>query len=102
MKCALTTSLVLLAPSALASAQTADLRGFPEGGFGTTVVDGGITFSNLQNGLGGSPSFVYEQADGTLTGMAGFTSPMTLGFSGYSPGPGAAFTRVISFDMSAG
>jgi hypothetical protein len=83
-----------------ASAQTADFDTFPEGSPSTVIVDGGITFSNMNNGLGGTPNFVIEQADGTLTGMPGFTTPMTLGFGGYSPGPGAAFSRIISFDIT--
>jgi hypothetical protein len=92
--------LPLLFVCAAASAQTADFDTFPEGSPATTIVDGGISFTNMNNGLGGTPNFVIEQADATLTGIPGFTTPMTLGFGGYSPGPGAAFSRIISFDIT--
>ena len=87
---------------ASASAQTADFDTFPEGSPATVIVDNGITFSNMNNGLGGTPNFVIEEADGTLAGFPGFTTPNTLGFGGYSPGPGAAFGRIISFDITPG
>jgi len=35
-----------------------------------------------------------------LGGMAGFSSPNTLGFGGYSPGPGAAYTRIGSIGIT--
>ena len=92
----------------LACAATARASGFAhfdtlsEGQYATTIVDGGITFSNMDNQLGGTANFCPEQADGTLTGTSGFTPTMTLGFTGWSPGPGAAFSRVKSFEMSTG
>jgi hypothetical protein len=92
----------LLALSAFASAQIADFDTLVEGNYAPILADGGITFSNLVNGFGGAQNFCPEQADGTLTGTAGFTSPMTLGFGGWSPGNGAAFARCISFEMTTG
>lgn len=93
-------ALLLFSPSVLS--QTADFDTLVEGNFATTIADGGLTFSNLDNGLGGTQNFCPERADGTLTGMAGFTSPMVLGFTGYAPGAGAAFSRVVSFEISNG
>jgi hypothetical protein len=84
-----------------AAAQTADFDTLGEGTFAPTIVDGGITFSDFDNGIGGT-NFVLEQADATLTGQPGFTAPMTLGFGGWSPGPSAAFSRVVSFEFTSG
>jgi hypothetical protein len=86
--------------AATASAQTADFDTFSEGTFATTMTDGGITFSNMNNGLGGTQNFTIDEADGDLTGMPGFTTPMTMGFGGWSPGPHVGFGRIISFDFS--
>jgi hypothetical protein len=86
-----------------ASAQDANFDAYPEGVIAVTFTEGGITFSNLDCNLG-SPtySFIAENATNDLTGMPGYTAPNCLGFTGYSPGPGAAFGRVLSFDMSTG
>jgi hypothetical protein len=92
----------LAALAAPAAAQTADFDTQSEGTFATTIVDGGVTFSNLDNGLGGTMNFTMEQADADLTGMPGFTTPMTLGFGGWSPGPHCAFGRIISCDITTG
>ena len=64
------------------------------------IVDGGLTFSNMVNGLGGTPNFTIEQADATLVGQPGATSPMTPSFGGYCPGPDAVFARCISFEIT--
>jgi hypothetical protein len=99
----LTTSALLLAALApAASAQTADFDTYSEGTFATTMSDGGITFSNMNNGLGGTQNFTIDEADGDLTGMPGFTTPMTMGFGGWSPGPHVGFGRIISFDFGTG
>ena len=94
-------AIAWLSLPAVSVAQTADFDTLSENTFGPVIVDGGITFSNYTNGIGGT-SFVLEQADGTLAGQPGFTSPMTLGFGGWSPGPAAAFSRVVSFEFSSG
>ncbi|MBI5364507.1 MAG: hypothetical protein HZA53_15120 [Planctomycetes bacterium] len=94
------TFLGVLFVASTTQAQIADFDTLPEGSPATVIVDGGLTFSNMVNGLGGTPNFTIEQADATLTGLAGFTSPMTLTFGGYSPGPDAAFTRCISFEIT--
>jgi hypothetical protein len=88
--------------AAAAPAQTADFDTYSEGTFATSIVDGGITFANMNNGLGGTQNFTIDEADGDLTGMPGFTSPMTMGFGGWSPGPHVGFGRIISFDFTTG
>jgi hypothetical protein len=94
--------LALVALAAHASAQTADYDTLSEGTFAPSITDGGVTFTNLDNGFGGTQNFVMEQADGDLTGMPGFTTPMTLGFGGWSPGPHVGFSRIISCDITTG
>jgi hypothetical protein len=89
---------------ATAGASVANFDGMTEGTFGLSITDGGITFSNLDQYFGTGPhdNFTIEDASGDLTGQAGFTSPNTMGFGGWSPGPGAAFTRLGAFDFSNG
>lgn len=88
----------------VASANTATFDSFTEGPLGTSFTDGGINFSNLDRylGTGATEIFVAEQADGTLTGIPGFSANNALGFGGYSPGPGCAFTRFGTLDFSTG
>lgn len=72
-------------------------------GFGaTSFTDGGITFFGLHRRLpgGGESPFAIDRADDDLGGFPGFTPPNALGFGGYSPGGGVAYTRVGSFGMS--
>jgi hypothetical protein len=95
-------SLLVASPALLASG-SAHFDSFSEGFPGTTVVDGGITFSNLDQGLGGGPgTFAIEDGSATFNAFPGFTPPNALGFSGLSPGPGAAFSRVLSFELTTG
>ncbi len=76
---------------------------FTEGVAGTVVTDGGLTFMNLDTGLGPVPSpFCIEDASATFNTDPGFTSPNALGFSGYSPGPQAAFARCMAFEITSG
>lgn len=73
---------------------TANFDDLTEGTFGTTLTDGGLTFSDLDqnfSGLNPPGTFVIENASGVLS--APFTPPNALGFGGYVPGPGAAFGR---------
>ncbi len=92
-------SLLGLAGSALA--QTANFDAFPEGAIGRDFTDGGIRFYNYNNRLDPPPSMlVAERATGTLSGQPNFTAPNTLGFGGYSPGEGAAFTRFGSMEIA--
>jgi hypothetical protein len=97
---------VCLSMVAGASAQDATFDAFAEGLIGTTFTEGGITFSNLENDIGGpigTNSFICEQADGSLAGQPGFTAPNCLGgATGYSPGPGAAYSRAKSYEMRTG
>ncbi|HEV8114341.1 MAG TPA: hypothetical protein VGR31_16335 [Planctomycetota bacterium] len=102
MKTILTLAITFGALAASASAQTADFDTLQEGNYAPTITDGGVTFTNLDNGFGGAQNFCPEQADGNLTGIPGFTSPMTLGFGGWSPGPGVGFSRIISCDITTG
>jgi hypothetical protein len=86
-----------------AFAQDAYFDSFPRGFGSQVLVDGGITFSNLDKNLGSAPDpFTIEDASQDLTGMPGYSAPNCLGFGGYSPGPGTGFSRVLSFDMSIG
>src|SRR5689334_2034118 len=101
MKTRLLSTFLLAAP---AFAGTAHFDTYTEGVIGVTFTDGGITFSNLDNTLQpvGTASFIAERADGTLTGMSGFSTPNCLGSVGWSPGPGAAFGRTKSYEMTTG
>jgi hypothetical protein len=101
MKLTLLSALLFCAP---ALAGTAHFDIYPEGIIGTSFNESGITFSNLDNTLQpiGTASFICEEADGTLTGMQGFSTPNCLGSVGWSPGPGASFGRTKSYEMSTG
>ena len=104
MKLARATGLLLLAAALSAPLRAngaAHFDAFTEGVLGTTVVDGGITFSNLTNGFGGG-TFCCENGTTDFAGFGGFTPPNALGFNGYSPGPGAGFSRVVSFELTTG
>jgi len=98
------TLLFTLLVSTPAFAGTAHFDAYPEGIIATNFQDGGVTFSNLDNTLQpiGTASFIAEQADGTLTGQTGFSTPICLGSVGWSPGPGASFGRTKSYEMSTG
>lgn len=89
---------------AVASANVATFDSFAEGTFGQTITDAGILFQHLDMYLGNGPidNFTIENASGDLAGQVNFTSPNALGFGGYSPGSGAAFTRLGSFDFGIG
>ena len=95
----------LLAAATPAAAQNvADFDRFQEGFTATELVDGGITFMNLDRRIDGDPvpaPFTIEQSDGDLSGPF-FSPPNTLGFSGYSPGSGVGFSRLGQFDMTTG
>jgi hypothetical protein len=101
MKPTLLATLLFAAP---ALAQTAHFDSYTEGIIATNFTEAGITFSNLDNTLQpiGTASFIAEQADGTLTGQTGFSTPICLGSVGWSPGPGASFGRTKSYEMSTG
>lgn len=92
--------LASLALVGAASGQTANFDAFPEGAIGRDFTDGGIRFFNYNNRLDPPPSMlVAERATGTLSGQPNFTAPNALGFGGYSPGEGAAFTRFGSMEI---
>lgn len=95
--------LVGLASLALAGAvagQTANFDAYPEGAIGRDFTDGGIRFFNYNNRLDPPPSMlVAERATADLSGQPNFTAPNALGFGGYSPGEGAAFTRFGSMEI---
>ena len=83
---------------------------FAEGGYGTQITDGGITFFALDVRAPGNPnplpppnSWVIERADeGRISGLPGFTPPNALGCCGIAPGPSAAFGRIGEFRMTTG
>jgi hypothetical protein len=87
-----------------ARADVATFDAFVEGFTAQTITENGITFMNLDQRNGGPvPAFfTIEQSDGTLGGMDGFTSPNTLGFGGYAPGPDVEFGSLGSFDIVPG
>ena len=93
-------TLTVLAPAA--AAEVADFDQLPEGNHGPVLVADGITFSNLDDGLGGTPHFHVDQADLNLAGQPGFTPTNALAFLPTAPGPQASFTRVLSFEMTIG
>ncbi len=98
---ALVAGMVSCAATVCTSAQTANFDSFTEGFNARSITDNGITFSNLDNRLDPPPgSLAIERAEGTLSGQSGFTPNNCLGFGGYSPGPGAAFGRCGSFDIT--
>ena len=76
---------------------------FTEGILGATIVDGGITFTNLDVGFGTAPNdYICEDGAAGLTQFAGFTAPNALGFSALVPGPQVAYSSVLSFELSTG
>ncbi len=97
----LVAALVLSAASAGAQTLTANFEIQSEGWFAQTYTEGSLTFQNLDQAFpgGSNYNFAIERADGTLAGQPGFTPVNTLGFGGYSPGTGAAFSRCKSFDI---
>lgn len=66
----------------------------------TTLVDGGITFSDIYRNQGGPDFFVIE--DASSGGLAGFSSPNTLASGGYSPGNTYAFSAFGGMTFTAG
>jgi hypothetical protein len=82
---------------------TADFDHFAEGILYGTFEDNGITFYEFDRRLQGDPNwFVCEQADGDLGGDPYFTTPNTLGFGGWVPGPYMAYSRCGEFKMTTG
>lgn len=89
-------SLIVALSGAAANAQVANFDGQAEGPVGTEYTENGITFRDLDPRIPGSTppaTLVIEDASADLSGLPAFTSPNTLGFSGYSMGPGVAFSR---------
>jgi hypothetical protein len=98
-------ALALLVMATLANAELATFDDLVEGQTFTTLTNGGITFHDYDARFPGVPPpniFCIEDASGDLTGMQGYSSPNTLGFFGYSPGSGTAFSRIgeIWFDAA--
>jgi hypothetical protein len=94
-------AIALFAVSAAAQTLTANFEIQSEGWFAQTYAENGLTFQNLDQAFPGGGNYVFtiEQADGTLAGQPGFTPTNTLGFGGYSPGPGVGFSRCKSFEI---
>ena len=79
---------------------TASFDNQPEGTVARSIQENGITISDFWNGIDPPPGVLtYEQADGTLAGMAGFSPLNTLGFGGYAPGDGAAFGSFVCIEL---
>ncbi len=93
---------LLLAGQASAQSHNANFDSVAEGAIGSTYVEDGLTISDLDRYMGTSNgTFTAEDASGSLGGVIGFTAPNALGFGGYSPGPGAAYSRCGSFQIAA-
>ena len=68
-----------------------------EGGYGTVITDGGITFSNLDERVpGGRSAFTIEM---TTSNLAGISLPNDLTTEGYAPGPGYSLNRFGSMSI---
>lgn len=94
-------ALCSLAATAAAQNHLASFDSVPEGILGATYSEDGIQFSHLDRYLGSTNElFVAEDASGSLSGSPGFTTPNTLGFGGWAPGAGAAYSRCGSFDIT--
>jgi hypothetical protein len=101
MNRAIAAAVTLLVP-ALAHADIANFDSFAEGFNAQVIVDNGITFTNLDRRIDGDPvpgSLAIEDASQDLKGLDGYTPRNTLGFGGYSPGPGTGFSRFGSLDI---
>lgn len=87
----------------VARAALADFDSLTEG-FYPTVVSGGITFSNYDDFTTITPNdqFAIDNAVPDLNGISGYSPPNVLGFNGFGPGDGVVFTRLGSFDFTAG
>jgi hypothetical protein len=97
-------AMAAVTAAAAANAELAHFDDLQEGGFFETLVTGGITFHDYDARFPGEPPpdpFCIEDASGDLTGMPGFSPNNTLGFFGYSPGPGTAFSRIGSIWFDA-
>ena len=93
--------LTLTAGVSLGQSHSADFDAQSEGTLGTVYIEDGIVFSDLDRYLGSpNETFVAEDGSGSLAGLSGFTSPNTLGFGGYSPGPSAAYSRCGTFKIT--
>jgi hypothetical protein len=94
---------VMAAAAGGATAQTANFDTQTEGFLGTSFVENGLTFHDGDPRIPGSPpptSLNAEDASSTLAGFAGFSPPNTLAMIGFSPGPGAAFSRFGSLSIT--
>jgi hypothetical protein len=94
---------VVLASPAAAQPLIATFDAFAEGDSFSTLTDGGITFSGLDQRLDGG-SFIIEAAGGPEVALLGslFSPPNYLTFGGYSPGPGFGFGRFGSARVTFG
>jgi len=94
-------ALVLSAASAGAQTLNANFDVQSEGWNAPVYTEGPITLQNLDGAFPGQTvyHFTIERADGDLGALPGFTPLNAMGFFGYSPGPGTAFTRCKSFDI---
>lgn len=88
--------------ASIAGASIVTFDSLSEGDIGPSFTDSGVTFYNLDDrATPGFVNFSIERADGTLSGP-GFSSPNTLGFGSWVPGPDAAFSQCGSFLFTTG
>lgn len=88
---------------ATAHAELANFDDLTEGWAGTTVVDGGITFTNLEARIPGGLTAKFAIDDASTSAQAPFISaPNVLGFNGFDNGGNAGFGRFYSMDFFTG
>ncbi len=83
-----------------ADALTANFDTLPVGSYGSTVSDGGITFSNFDNFSFLIPTFYIEDETTSLTGSS-FSPSNALSFASGSSAYGSFGSMTISFDGTA-
>ncbi len=104
-----TNSLLLVLTLTLAAAAHGAVANFDDlpaeagTGFVHSLLDGGISFSNVDGGSADQSYFAVDNVSGLYTGAAGFSTPNILTFNAYMDGPTAAgFGRLKSFDFTTG
>ncbi len=101
------TNLLLILIFTLATASSrgavANFDSLPaETGFFSTIIDGGITFSNVDGGSASARFFAIDNVTTRYAGVAGISFPNILTFNSYADGPGGAgFGPLKSFDFTA-
>lgn len=94
--------VVFLIPSTSEATLLATFDSYSEGYFADSIVDGGITFSDVQRWQSDHyTNFAIEQCNASDMGSE-LSMPNALGFGGYVPGTGEAFGSIGEFFFSSG